>query len=401
MQYEITLSSELTDEELIRLTQTSDESAFTELMHRYTSRIWKLIIANSRELSDADEILMDVWRSVWENIDRLHNYQSFGAWIRTIAYNACKRYYSSRKYPNHLIVFSDVILLDRMNQDSITYYNRTELLLEVTEAVHHLPEKLLRIAELYYLEMWSITEIHMELGLAIGTIKTRLRQARELLRKEFGVQPNIRGNFMRKQDESKQYQTNIKVIGVGNAGSNAVQRIVEIGMTGIESYVVNTDQQALEKCNNGIQIQIGKNTTQGLGSGANPEIGKMAAEENIEKIKRIVEKAEIVFIIAGMGGGTGTGVAPIIASHAQKQGAITVGVVTSPFKFESERYHQRAHQGIEKLSNNTDSIVVIQNQSLLNAVDRPLNIREAFSISDKAILHGVECLSGLYSDIMQ
>ena len=400
MHSDIVANTELTDEELIRLTQDGDESALKELMSRFSPHIWKVIIANSRSRCDAEEILMDVWRSVWENIKGLHNPGSLGAWLSVIAYNACKRYYNSRKYSNHVILCPDVFLFERINQESISYFNKTELLQAVTEAVQQLPDKLLPIAELYYLELWSITEIHAELGLAIGTIKTRLRQTRELLRKEFGVEPNIKGKTMRNQEESKHFQNNIRVIGVGNAGSNAVQRMLEMGMTDLQSYVVNTDQQVIEKCDYGIQIQIGGNTTQGLGSKANPEIGKKAAEEDIETLEKIVVGAEIVVIIAGMGGGTGTGVAPVIASLAQEQGAITVGVVTCPFKFEGERYHQRAQQGLRELRKYTDSVVVIQNQSLIKAVSRQMNIREAFSLSDKAILQGVECFSCLYSNIM-
>ena len=400
MQDKITIYTELTDEELIRLTQDKDESALTELMSRFSPHIWKGIIANSRSRCDAEEILMDVWRSVWENIKGLHNPGSLGAWLSVIACNACKRYYNSRKYSKHEILCSDVFLLNRINQDSISYFNKTELLQAVTEAVHQLPDKLLPIAELYYLELWSITEIHAELGLAIGTIKTRLRQTRELLRKEFRVEPIIKGKTMRIQEESKHLENNIRVIGVGNAGSNAVQRMLEMGMTNLQSYVVNTDQQVIEKCEYGIRIQIGGNTTQGLGSKANPEIGKKAAEEDIESLKKVVVGAEIVLIIAGMGGGTGTGVAPVIASLAQEQGAITVGVVTCPFKFEGEPYHQRAQQGLHELRKYTDSVVVIQNQSLIKAVSRQMNIREAFSLSDKAILQGVECFSSLYSNLM-
>ncbi|MCG9128723.1 sigma-70 family RNA polymerase sigma factor [Candidatus Poribacteria bacterium] len=401
MQDKTTIYTELTDEELIRLTQDRDESALTELMSRFSPHIWKGIIANSRSRCDAEEILMDVWRSVWENIKGLQNPGSLAAWLGVIAYNACKRYYNSRKYSNHVILCSDVFILERINQDSITHFNKTELHQTISEALHQLPDKLLRIAELYYLEMWSITEIHVELGLAIGTIKTRLRQARELLRKEFGVEPKIGGTMIQKQDETTQTQTRTRLIGVGAAGSNAVQRMVDVGMTDVESYVVNTDQQALEKCKYGIHIQIGQKTTEGLGCKANPEIGKLAAEENIQTLQKIVENTEMVFIIAGMGGGTGTGVAPVIASLSQEQGAITVGVVTYPFDFEGERYHQRAQKGLEDLRKYTDAVVVIQNQSLLKIGARQMNIREAFSLSDKAILQGVECFSSLYSNLMK
>ncbi|RKU28359.1 hypothetical protein C6497_09060 [Candidatus Poribacteria bacterium] len=399
MQFDIVRNTELTDEELIRLTQDGDESALNELMSRFSPNLWKVIIMNSRSRCDAEEIFMDVWISVWDNIKGLQNPGSLGAWLSTIAYNACKRYYNSQKYSNYEVLCSDVFILDRINQDSITYFNRTELLNAVTEAVHNLPDKLLRIAKLYYLDMWSIAEIHRELGIAVGTIKTRLMQIRKLLRKEFGVEPNIRGNMIRNH-ESENMQNRIKVIGVGGAGCNAVQRMVEMGMTDIQSYIVNTDLQTLDKCEYGIRIQIGGNTTQGLGSQANPEIGKKAAEEDIEKLDEIVVDTDIIVIIAGMGGGTGTGAAPVIASLAQQKGAITIGVVTCPFNFEGQRFHHRAEQGLRELRKNTDSIVVIQNQSLLNAASHQMKIHEAFSMSDKAMLHSVECLSNLYANLM-
>ena len=171
----------------------------------------------------------------------------------------------------------------------------------------HLPDKVRNVAILYYLELWSIKEIHGELGLAIGTIKTQLRQTRELLRKEFGVERIGEGIMSAKREGSKHTETRIKVIGVGGAGGNAVKRMIEADLTDIEFYAVNTDQQALDKHDEATPVQIGANTTQGLGSGANPEIGKRAAEEDRETLDTMVADADIVFVIAGMGGGTGAG----------------------------------------------------------------------------------------------
>ena len=401
MRYDLSMYTDLTDEELIRFAQVGDESAFTELMLRYSPRIWKVIIANSRQRRDAEEILLDVWRSVWENISGLRNVESFGGWIHRIAYNACKRYYTSRHHSKGEILCDDAYLTDHIDRDAVARFRETELREAVAEAVHHLPDRVRRVAELYYLELWSVKEIHVELGLAIGTIKTKLRQTRELLRKEFGVEPEGVRIMSSRQEESKRIRTKIKVIGVGGAGGNAVKRMVGAGLTDIEFYVVNTDQQALEKCDNATPVQIGVNTTQGLGCGANPEIGKRAAEEDRETLHSIVADADMVFVTAGMGGGTGTGAAPLIASLAREQGALTVGIVTCPFNFEGERRAERAEEGLQELRDNADSVLVLPNQRLLDTVERPLKVPEAFRLSDEMLLHGVASISEFHSSTTQ
>ena len=394
MRYDLLTHTNLTDEELIGLAQTGDELAFTELMSRYSRRIWKVIIANSRQHRDAEEILMDVWRAVWENICGLQSVESFGGWLHRIAYNACKRYYASPHRSKGEIPYSYADLTDHIDRDAVARFRETELREDVREAVHHLPDKVRRVAVLYYLELWNIKEIHTELGLAIGTIKTKLRQTRELLRKKFGVEPERGGTMLSKQDESKGLRSKIKVIGVGGAGGNAVKHMIEAGLTDIEFYAVNTDQQVLDKHCEATRVQIGVNTTQGLGCGANPEIGRRAAEEDREKLHSIVRDADIVFIIAGMGGGTGAGAAPLIASLAQEQGALAVGVVTCPFNFEGRRRAEQAKRGLQELQENVDSVVVVQNQRLLDSIEAkqklPMTIREAFHLSDEMLLRGVE-----------
>ena len=384
----------LKDEELIQLVQTGDESAFTELMSRYSPRIWKVIIANSRQRRDAEEILMDVWKSVWENISGLRSVESFGGWLHRIAYNACKRYYASLHHSTDEMPYSYTDLTDHIDQDAVARFWETELHDAVREAVHHLPDKVRSVAVLYYLELWSVNEIHAELGLAIGTIKTKLRQTRELLRKEFGVELERGGTMSTKQEKSKHIQPKIKVIGVGGAGGNAVKRMIEEGSTDIEFYTVNTDQQALDKHREATPVQIGANATQGLGCGANPEIGRRAAEEDREKLQSIVSDTDIVFVIAGMGGGTGAGAAPVIASLVQEQGALAVGVVTCPFNFEGQRRAEQAKRALQELRENADSVVVISNQRLLDSIEKkqklPMTIREAFHLSDEMLRRGVE-----------
>ena len=200
------------------------------------------------------------------------------------------------------------------------------------------------------------------------------------------------------QEEFENLRARIKVIGVGGAGGNAVKRMIEAGLTGIEFYAVNTDQQALLTCLGATQIQIGYNTTQGLGSGANPEIGRKAADEDREQLQAIVENANMVFITAGMGGGTGTGAAPLIASLACESGALTIGVVTRPFDFEGQRRASSAEAGLQELRDAADSVIVVPNQRLIDTMDRKLPIREAFRMGDQILLHGVKSISDIVTE---
>ena len=388
MRHDSLLHPNLTDEELIRLVQAGDESAFTELMSRYSPRISKVVIANSRQRRDAEEILMDIWRSVWENINGLRSVERFGGWLKRIAYNACKRYYTSTQHSRNEIPHTD--LTDYIDQEAVARFRETELYDDVREAVYHLPDKVRRVAVLYYLELWNIREIHAELGIAIGTIKTRLKQTRELLRKEFGVEPERGRTMSSKREESKHILPKIKVIGVGGAGGNAVERMIEAGLTDVEFYIVNTDQEVLDKHHDAIPVQIGVNTTQGLGCGADAEIGRKAAEEDREKLHSIVADADAVFIIAGMAGGTGAGASPLIASIARAQGALAVGIVAQPFNFEGQRRIEKAEHALQELRESVDSVVVVSNQQLLDEADRAMNIREAFHLSDEKLLRGLE-----------
>lgn len=200
------------------------------------------------------------------------------------------------------------------------------------------------------------------------------------------------------QEEFENLRAKIKVIGVGGAGGNAVRRMIEAGLTGIEFYAVNTDQQALLTCRGASQISIGINTTEGLGSGADPEIGRKAAEEDREQLQTIVENANMVFITAGMGGGTGTGAAPLIASQAKERGALTIAVVTRPFDFEGQRRSTTAEAGLEELRQAADSVIVVPNQRLIDTMDRKLPIREAFRIGDEVLLHGVKSISDIVTE---
>ncbi len=187
----------------------------------------------------------------------------------------------------------------------------------------------------------------------------------------------------------------IKVIGVGGAGGNAVNRMIEEGVGGVEFIVANTDTQALAASRAEVKIQLGEKISRGLGAGANPEVGKKAAEESEEVIARELEGADMIFITAGMGGGTGTGAAPIIARVAEELGALTVGVITRPFTFEGPQRSRFAAEGIQNMREHVDTLVIISNDRLLEIVDKKTPILEAFREADNVLRQGVQGISDL------
>ncbi|MBQ3310826.1 cell division protein FtsZ [bacterium] len=187
----------------------------------------------------------------------------------------------------------------------------------------------------------------------------------------------------------------IKVIGVGGGGGNAVNRMIKAGLSGVEFYLMNTDAQVLNLGAAQNKIRLGAKLTNGLGAGGKPEIGEAAAEEARQEITAAVEGADMVFVTAGMGGGTGTGAAPIVARVAKELGILTIGVVTKPFSFEGKRRANQALQGIEKLKEAVDAIIVIPNDNLLSVVDRKVGLTESFAIVDEVLLRGVQGITDI------
>jgi cell division protein FtsZ len=187
----------------------------------------------------------------------------------------------------------------------------------------------------------------------------------------------------------------IIVIGVGGAGNNAVNRMVEESIGGVEFVGVNTDKQALTLCKAPTVLQIGEKLTKGLGAGAQPEVGQKAAEESIDDLKRLMEGADMVFVTCGMGGGTGTGAAPVVAGAAKEMGILTVGVVTKPFRFEAKTRMNNALAGIEKLKENVDTLIVIPNDKLLEIVDRRTTMPEALKKADEVLQQAVQGITDL------
>ncbi|KGR80437.1 cell division protein FtsZ [Ureibacillus manganicus] len=196
-------------------------------------------------------------------------------------------------------------------------------------------------------------------------------------------------------DTSIDQLANIKVIGVGGGGNNAVNRMIEHGVQGVDFIAVNTDAQALNLSKAEYKLQIGNKLTRGLGAGANPEVGKKAAEESREQIEEVLRGADMVFVTAGMGGGTGTGAAPVIASIARDLGALTVGVVTRPFSFEGKKRQTQAIGGISAMKDAVDTLIVIPNDKLLQIVDKNTPMLEAFREADNVLRQGVQGISDL------
>ena len=188
----------------------------------------------------------------------------------------------------------------------------------------------------------------------------------------------------------------IRVMGVGGGGVNAVNSMIsQSEVRGVDFISVNTDAQALLLCQSSTKLQIGENLTKGLGSGGNPEIGRQAAEESYEKIKDIIDGSDMIFLAAGMGGGTGTGATPIIAKAAKEVGALTVAVVTKPFTFEGTRRMVTAEEGIETVKDKVDTLIVIPNQRILDVVDKKMSLVEAFRVADSVLSQGVQGISDI------
>ena len=189
----------------------------------------------------------------------------------------------------------------------------------------------------------------------------------------------------------------IKVIGVGGGGNNAVKRMKEEGLQGVEFVAVNTDKQILNNLDINTKLQIGSKITKGLGAGANPAVGMKAAEESRNEIEEALDKTDMVFVTAGMGGGTGTGAAPIVAQIAKEKGILTVGVVTKPFTFEGRKRQMQAEQGIEALKGKVDTLVIIPNDRLLSIADKKTSFSEAFEMADEILKQGIQGISDLIS----
>ena len=191
------------------------------------------------------------------------------------------------------------------------------------------------------------------------------------------------------------YLAVIKVVGVGGGGANAVNRMIDAGLKGVDFVAANTDTQALMLSDADVKLDIGRNLTKGLGAGSDPEVGRQAAEDHVEEIREVLTGADLVFITAGKGGGTGTGAAPVIAEVSRSVGALTIGVVTRPFGFEGRRRSVQAEQGIQRLKEKVDTLIVIPNDRLLSVSDDKTSVLNAFRMADEVLLQGVQGITTL------
>lgn len=187
----------------------------------------------------------------------------------------------------------------------------------------------------------------------------------------------------------------IRVVGVGGGGSNAINRMIEANIAGVEFVAINTDQQALRSSNARLRVAIGERATRGLGSGGKAEVGAKAAEESLEELHQVLQGSDMVFVTAGMGGGTGTGAAPIVAKAAREEGALTIGVVTRPFSFEGTQRMRAAETGIEQLKEFVDTLIVIPNDRLLEMGDRRMSLLDSFKVADDVLRQGIQGISEL------
>src|SRR5689334_1138118 len=191
------------------------------------------------------------------------------------------------------------------------------------------------------------------------------------------------------------YLAVIKVVGIGGGGVNAINRMIEVGLRGVEFIAINTDAQALLMSDADVKLDVGREMTRGLGAGANPDVGRKAAEDHREEIEEVLKGADMVFVTAGEGGGTRTGGAPVVASIARKLGALTIGVVTRPFQFEGRRRGGQAEEGIAQLRDEVDTLIVIPNDRLLSISDRQVSVLDAFKSADQVLLSGVQGITDL------
>ena len=194
---------------------------------------------------------------------------------------------------------------------------------------------------------------------------------------------------------NQNYLAVIKVVGIGGGGVNAVNRMIELGLRGVEFIAINTDAQALLMSDADVKLDVGREITRGLGAGADPEVGRRAAEDHAEEIEEALAGADMVFVTAGEGGGTGTGGAPVVARIAKSIGALTIGVVTKPFGFEGKRRQQQAEAGVQRLKEEVDTLIVVPNDRLLEISDRGISMLEAFSTADQVLLAGVQGITDL------
>ena len=401
MHYESISICDQKDVDLVCLIQARDEAAFKELMSRYNPLIWNILNQNARQHRDAEEILMDIWMIVWENIIGLRKAESFAGWLRRIAFTACRRYYAKAKSQQSELLLNYEDLALQIDREAEKRFHDDRIREDAREAVQHLPQGIRSVGIRYYLEQWTITDIADELNLPTGTVKSQLSKVRNLLRKEFAVktEPIRRKTMSTKDAIIENTQSRVKVIGVGGAGCNVVRTMAETACPDIAFYAIDTDKKTLNTCTGAVQLQIGENTTQGDGTHGNLALGRQAAAENMDQLRSIVEEAQAVFVIAGLGGGTGTSVAPVVASLAQEQNALTVCIVTRPFQAEGKKRGESAEVGLQELhkdpSQSLDAVITIPNEQVLEIINNGPPLQDVLRGNNEILIQGISAITDM------
>ena len=295
----------------------------------------------------------------------------------------------------------------QIDKEAEQRFHDVKLRADAREAVYQLPNKVRSIAEMYYLDLFSVNDIAEEYNLPIGTVKSKLSEVRQLLRKEFQIEPTKENTMSTKHDKHENGGIKCKIIGVGGAGCNAVKQlnkkedtdIIDYGMddrTELEFYAIDTDSETLKSCNEITQIQIGATVTQGQGTGGSLELGRRAAAENMDDLHSIVSDSDMLFIIAGMGGGTGTAVAPVLASLARVHKTLTVCIATRPLDTEEKHKKENADEGLSEIQEDPDScadaVIVVPNQQILDSQKVNLQMSGLFQQNNEILVHGVSII---------
>jgi cell division protein FtsZ len=381
------MDQEPNEYELALRARAGDREALAKLVERTRLGLFKLAYAELRHYDDAQDAVAAALLQVCLHVGELRQPERIRAWMQSIVRNEAHRLRRGRG--------ASPLRLDEAE-------GRTEgavpslLLLDIDRALQRLPVNQAEAVRLFYLHHLSLEEIARRLGRSRGTIGSWLHRGRRHLAKE--ISPWIGGIPMSSSSPvgaPSRAHPRIKVIGAGGGGGHAVNRMIEAGLTGVEFIGVDTDSPALDLSSAPERLQIGAALTKGLGAGDDPERGRRAAEESRQEIKKRLVGAEMVFIIAGMGGGTGTGAAPVIAEIARELNALTVAGVTRPFTFESARRLQIAEEGIARLEPRVDTIITIQNDRLLPSAEPQKTPPEAFQATDEALRHAVQCVSDI------
>lgn len=387
------------DEILVEQALSGNADSFSILVKRYQSTVFALALAMTKNAEDARDLTQESFIKAYANLSTLKEPSKFANWLKSITRSICAQWL--RDTANRRSLLTHMRLKSPKTPEDLAL--EKELREIISAALEALPEKLRLTTSLYYADGLSYNEIASFQGVPVTTVKSRLYESRErlkamLAKEAIAIMPEVLKSQTLKEDVSDAKNSDvppvIKVIGVGGGGGNAVKHMISANLGEIvDLYIVDTDHDALAGCHGAEKVKIGANTTVGLDTGGDPEVGKRAAEEDRDKLEGIIgDDADVVFIIATMGGGTGAGVAPMIAKHAKDKGVLTIGLVTKPFLSEGQRRMRKAEKGITALKEYADLVMVVSNQRFIEQIGRNTPIPQDFRIVDNVWLQGVKTI---------